>query len=439
MAPEKYFGAQQVTRMLPVISERFERAFCRVLFVALCVVPTLTLGGWTYYQRLPSHRLACEQMLTRQLGLAVRLGSVEHTRPGDVRLLQVELREPETNELIARIGQIDARRHGHDWWVALAAPDLVLDGCQALTELLDRQLRWPTGGVDRRIHIVAEHACLRDGEQAWKVKQVAAAVTAAPRHAEARLVFHWEEGAAEHPVSLKVARERDRPEPMTRLDLQTGEAPFPITLLRPWLAAGEWVGPKSTLVGRGRLDLGRQSRRWTVQGRFDQVELGELVTRHFGHDLRGTAQVLLDAEGDGDRLLQASGELASRKGVISRSFLQALGQELSMSVAQLPAAMGEQVRFEELRLGYRVTDDGALALSGASRYAEGALLVDHNGVLVREPPTTQDTAALIRALAVAGTPSLPASAPTAVLSRVLPMRTPGARSAPDREPPPRRH
>jgi len=409
--------------MLPVISERFERAFCRVLFVALCVAPTLTLGGWTYYQRLPGHRLACEQMLTRQLGLAVRLGSVEHTRPGDVRLQQVELREPETNELIARIAQIDARRHRGDWWLSLVAPELALGGCRTLSEVLDRQLRWPTAGASQQVHLVADHASLTDGARAWPVRQVAAALTAAPRQAEARLAFHWHESTAEHPVTVKLVRERDRPDPTTRVDLQTGEAPLPLAVLEPWLAGCDWLGAKSTLVGRGRIDLGRHSRRWTVHGRFDHVELNELVTAHFGQELRGTAQLLLDAEGEGSRLLQAAGELASRQGVIGRSLLSALGKELGMAIAPLPAALGDHLRYEELRLSYRVTADGALAVRGASRYAEGAVLVDSNGVLVREPPTTQETSGLIRALATAGAPTLPASAPTAVLSRVLPLRS----------------
>ncbi len=120
--------------------------------------------------------------------------------------------------------------------------------------------------------------------------------------------------------------------------------------------------------------------------------------------------------------------------VTLRPLLKSLGKELQMSVAQLPAATGERFQFEELKLRYSLSDDGALKLLGGSRYAEGALLVDANGVLLREPPTTQETAGLIRALATTGSSTLPTGARTAMLSRVLPIRGESARAAHFREP-----
>ena len=420
--------------MLPLISEKFERFFCRAMFIALCVLPTSVVAGWTYFQRLPGHRLACEQALTRQLGLAVKLGSVEHTRPGDLRLATVELREPETNQLVAKIDKIDARRHRGDWWLTLANTELSLAGCAPLGELLERHLRWPTAGSTAKVHLAASHAAVTNGSHKWKVEQLAATLAAAPRHAEARLVFHWQGAAATQPVALKLVRERDLPEPTTRLDLQTGDAPFPVALLDPWLDGSHWLGRKSTLLGKGRVEIARQAKRWTVEGHFEGVELNQLVTAHFGHQLAGTAQLDLQAEGYGQRVLRASGELASRQGAIGRSLLASLGKELGMTVAPLPAAMGDRFRFEELKLAYTLSDDGSLKLLGGSRYAEGALLVDANGVLLREPPTTQETAGLIRALAASGAPTLPSTSRTAMLSRVLPIRSEPSRGVHYRQP-----
>lgn len=409
--------------MLPLVSERFERTLCRVLFVALCLLPTCGVAGWTYYQRLPGHRAACQQTLARQLGLSVQLGAVEHTRPGALRLNAVELRDPETNELIARAATIEATRHGDDWWLTLTQPEIALGGCRSLGELLERRMRWPTDARPGQLHVSAGQAQVIAGTKRWPIEQLAGTLIPSPERVEARLAFRWQGAAAVQPAALKLVRDRARAEPTTLVDLQTGGVPFPAALLGPWIDCPGWLGHESTLLGRATVECGRQIQRWTVRGRLEGVELVQLVNEHFAHELTGDAQIELDVEGYGSRVLRASGLLAAQRGTIGRPLMAALGSELEMTAAQLPPAMGEHLRYEELRLRYALDEHGSLTLRGESRYAEGALLVDANGVLLREPPTIQDSEGLIRVLAARpGARQAPVPLRTAQLMQILPSR-----------------
>ncbi len=409
--------------MLPLISETFERTFCRALFIALCVVPTVGLAGWTYYQRLPGHRQVCERSLARQLGLSVKLGEVEHTRPGGIRLTAVELREPETNRVVARAARVDAARHGDDWWLTLVQPELELEGCRQLGEFVERHLRLPFETVNGKVYLWAADANLVDGERNWPIRQASGILVPSRQQMQARIVFRWNSAAVQQPVTISLVRDRRCAPAASRLDLDSGDAPFPLATLAPWIDCPGWLGDESTLLGHAMLEFDRTVNQWTIQGLLADVQLRQLVTAHFQQALDARGQVQLEAQGSGDRVQWATGSLhATSGGTIGRTLIGALDKRLGLSAAKLSNTVGESVPFDELALAFDLRNDGSLDLFGRARYAERAILVDRNGVLLSEPPTTQDTADLIRALAPATDPNLPAGPQTERLVRLLPIR-----------------
>lgn len=409
--------------MLPLVSERIERAVCRGLFLALCVLPTLGVAGWTYYQRLPGHRQSCQQVLARLLGLSVKLGAVEHTRPGGLRLQSIEIREPDTNRLVARAAHVNAARHGDDWWLTLADPEISLEGCRLLGEFVERRSRLPVEIVAGKVYLSAVEGSLRDGQRQWPIRQVSGVFVASGQQVQARLLFRWRSGTAGRPVTLSLVRGRGRLPPAARFELDSGDTAFPLAALRPWLACADWLGSDSTLVGSAGVDYDRGAREWAVRGRLQNVALRELVTAHFAHPIEATAEIQLEAQGTGQRVRRAQGTLeVADGGTIGSSLVAALGEQLMMTVPRLPAADVEELPFEELAVAFDLASDGSLELSGRSRYAERAVLVDRNGVLLSEPPTLQDAAGLIRALADADDLSLPAGPRAERLVRLLPTR-----------------
>lgn len=388
--------------MLPLVSERFERAICRALFVAICLLPTAGVAGWTGYQRLAGHRAACEQTLVDCLGLAAKLAAVEPTRPGGWRLAGVELRDPETDRLLAKAATIDASLHGQDLWLTLSQAEFDLEGFRELTAVVERRLRLAGRFAPGRVYLSADEALLTDRDRHWQVMQLLGTLVPESESAAAQLSFRWANSAARRPVTCMLVRVRDGGEPRTRLELDTGEAPFPLALAAPWIDACDWLGSDSLLVGRAAVEIQGRSIGWGVDGRFDRVDLGRLVAGHFGHHLAGEGQIELQASGHDGQLHRAAGSLRGGSGVIGRSLLSALQRELAMAAASPPAAVGDRLRYDELRLAFVLDGQGRLTLRGELPYARGAVLVDRNGMLLAAPAMPQHSGGLVRALAAPG-------------------------------------
>ena len=95
------------TRMFR-LHDSTRRQICVALFMGLCVLPTLAMGGG------PSHG-ACRGTarpkrpgLARELGVAVSMESVAHTLPGVVRYTGLKLTDPETGRELLRCGEVEA-------------------------------------------------------------------------------------------------------------------------------------------------------------------------------------------------------------------------------------------------------------------------------------------------------------------------------------------
>lgn len=66
----------------------------RLAFLLLGVLPCAGLGAWALLRHSPSHRAAMEERWSRGVGLPVRIGRIEHVRPGAVRARDVEVALP---------------------------------------------------------------------------------------------------------------------------------------------------------------------------------------------------------------------------------------------------------------------------------------------------------------------------------------------------------
>jgi hypothetical protein len=88
------------------LTDRTRRKTTITLFFLLCLVPTgvlLALGIWRHR---PGYA-ACEaDRLSRLSGLTVKLGDVEHLRPGVTVYHALELCDPETGEPMLRLDRL---------------------------------------------------------------------------------------------------------------------------------------------------------------------------------------------------------------------------------------------------------------------------------------------------------------------------------------------
>ncbi len=76
---------------------------CRGAFFAFCVLPTCAVLVWCITLALPSYRLAHERAISTRLGWHATLKRASTPRPGVLLYEWLELTDPDTGQLLARL------------------------------------------------------------------------------------------------------------------------------------------------------------------------------------------------------------------------------------------------------------------------------------------------------------------------------------------------
>ena len=122
----------------------------RILFVLVCLLPTVGLVGWAAYRRSSLSRDSLLSAWSRTLGVAVTADSVENIRPAVMRLRNVALTTA-TNRFLLGVEVVEVETRDQGSLVRL--PSLAIDqtGVTTLARLslawLTEAVRFPEGGV----------------------------------------------------------------------------------------------------------------------------------------------------------------------------------------------------------------------------------------------------------------------------------------------------
>src|SRR4051794_10632228 len=89
------------------LRETTRTRLCRCAFAALCLLPTLVIASWCIAIRTPGYRRSHEQALTAALGLDARLTKVSAPRAGTWLYEGLELADPDSGQLLARVPSVE--------------------------------------------------------------------------------------------------------------------------------------------------------------------------------------------------------------------------------------------------------------------------------------------------------------------------------------------
>lgn len=409
-----------------LVAERTRRRWCRRAFLALCLLPTALVLALVLGLRSERYRQYRVRQLADTLGLKAQCSRVCHPRPGQIRWENLRLEQPESGQLVASFPQLDG------WFdpqgLLLRAASAEFQGSQWVEaeRLLQSSL---TGRGPRpprrcqmlvaaaRIHTLAEPLTLGPIDLRWEQAAAGPAWQLACELARGDQVAR---------CRIRATRDRNQTPAVTTVELRTDQSPWPIALLgMPWQSHLS-LGHQSEFTGQMRLVQG--STGWTadVAGRLSQVQLEPLVAGRLPHQLSGTAEVRIDRAQIADgRLVYWAGAVTAGPGQVSRGLLDAWMTSLGTAQARrLSESSARVVEFERLEMAV-VLDAAGVSLRG-SPAERGAILIDRQGPLVREPQGTQPLAALVRALAPAAGLTLPATREADQLARWLPWSAPDA-------------
>jgi len=406
----------------------------RLAFIACCLLPTGLLVGAAVHLRSDAHRVAVERRWREAIGLPLELGSVEHPRPGVVRVRGCRLpaaagRPALELPLVELESSADEDR--------IRVPGLACDPGTALV-LADLAGRWLTDEVRFGRTCIVEVA-----DFSWGLRQPPAEAGPVRRSASLRVECVAMDGAravrlvhrGQETDEVRVVRHAAEGPGVARIEVV---ADCPGTLpLAVILAVGGAGREAAAACGEasvsGTLEAAREASGWqgTGRGRIDGLDL---VTASAALGGRGAGEAAVDIvrlSWQRDRITDALIECSAGPGWIDGDLFDRVVLALG---ARPGAARGRQDRQQvDFDLAACTVAAGARGVQVSPSARLPGRLADHRGVPLLESPLLPVPGERFAwLLAPPGTAFGPAGGPGAWLMSVLPEVATPATAGPGR-------
>jgi len=416
------------------LHDKTRRRVCLAAFFGLCVIPTVVVLACGAARHLPGHVQAERKRLAWQLGQDVSLRRVRHVRPGVVVYEGLDLSDPETGNRILRCRTLEAgwRTRTSTHQQGQSRRSLVLVATQAEIEAAELNHVWRLvqgilacrGACSHSdVRLAADELVLRRGETSHRLTELRGRLERLSGVSRADASFRLAELDTPEPVQIRIARNHQAEPPATGLGIHTGGGALPCSLLALGLSELEALGPQSRF--RGTIWANEAPEGWSGEllGEFIDVDLEGLVTRHFPHTLRGTAQVTIQgARFRRGRLDEATGSLLAGPGAISRSLVDAAADRMGMIAGLEPNSPGQLLPYDQLGLAFSIDPRGLQLRGLCPAGSPGTILTGRRAPLLGEPVSQPvPVAALLETLMPAREVQVPATPQIDWLIRRLPV------------------
>ncbi len=371
-----------------------KRFFCRVIFIALGLLPLLGTVSWATYRGLYQTNASYASEIGKHLGLGCDVERAIHVRPGVIRFEGLKLRDTEGLEILGHCDEATLHSSPFDREIRISALSVSDVHFRRLLELLDervlqnpRMLQLQTAiQIDRlTIDSAGSSAVIFDD-----VRIVASLSNVGPQaNAEFTLIpANESSGVANEPIRLDVIRELaqhgsgdgEPSIPVTRLNLITGNATLPCSLLAGFFGSHH-LNPDATFEGNIHLvSDSHQSAAWTgdAYGHLENLQLQEICSIATGNAKLTFRKATFD-KGVATLL---DGTLAVNGGKLQSGFVHSAIENLGITIAdshrsQLANPDG-LIPFDAINIDF-VVEDGESTLRGTAPSAPTGSMGTING------------------------------------------------------------
>jgi hypothetical protein len=412
------------------LHDHTRRQICIALFFLLGVVPTAAVAVWAVAWHLPWHVQSEAERLGRELGVDVAIDGLRHSRPGVVIYEGLKLSDPETRQSILRCRQVEATwttmtgsQGEQRSAIVLAMPQVEIETAEwtRLSEIVQRRLQGQGGRPEIEVRVAADEVTLRWGESVQGLTHFEGGIGVLPGGIQAQAAFHLAGTTPAEPIRVRMVRNRQVTPPANGFELNTGSSEVPCRLLALAIPELNSLGPDCRYSGNVWSNQSPDGLEGEMAGRWLGVDLGGLISGHFSHKLSCTAEVAIQrARFRQGRLEEVAGVLMTGPGLIGRGLLDAAADRLRL-VRSLQPAAAEVMPFDCLAFEFAVDAEGIRLAGRCPGPERGTVLAVASGRLLGEPNFQPlPTAALLQALAPAGTIQVPAGRQIDWLARLVP-------------------
>jgi len=399
----------------------------RTLFVLLGVVPCAALMSWAVMRHAPAHRDALRQQGEQVLGMPLTIGSVEHVRPGALRLRNCSLAATDGSPLLL-LSEIEVETSSDEVRLRLPTVACKPAAVAALAGVARAWLEEPVrfskawvievGAVDWDVPLTEStrhDAASSAGGEAFplRIECVAAGDSRAVR------IHRVDRGYEDDEVRLIATAGS----PWRHEVRGLVRAPIPWAVVRevvPASLGGTELGPAALVSGQVEASTAGGGWSGVATGLVEGIRLEELASGA-RHHLEGLLTVEIERlEWDDDRLVSVTATGSAVRGMVAQSLLGALVTTCGCRAGPaFQSLSGEPMRaFDDLEVRLVIDSRGLRLSSGENR--NGSLARRQGLSLVDEPAGVVPLDRLAWLVGPADAPTVPASAATSWLMRMLP-------------------
>ncbi len=408
------------------LHETTQRRVCRVMFVILCIVPTLlTLVGIAYCNR-PWRQADWQRTLAQKFHVRAVLDDITLPRPGVTELTNLLLADLRTNSPLGSINKLNFQRNHSR--LTLHADHLTVEA-QHLPDLVMAVSTWLATDELGPLDFQADHLTITGPSlHAVELNRLTIRSEATDSQSQ-RFQLKALDDAGK---TIQLALESEQGVLGCIVDAQ--QVPLPAWLVGKLVPGVRGCG-NATFHGKISATSENQLVHGKLRGKFEQVDLQSWIGNNGPHRLQGRAQFdLSQLDWSGDRIEIAQGSIKAGQGASSFSLLlnarDICGCVTGPTWESLkPDTEQELVAFDQMALSFQMNSTG-LAVAGLCK--EGALMTVGETPLLFAPSQARPVGELVQLLDFRRQPGwLPATRKAHALAGKLPLPGEEARDPED--------
>lgn len=208
-----------------MLREKTQRRLFRVLFTLGCLVPTLLVSAWAVARYTPIYKMIALSVINEATGLQVTCQQLETPRPNEYKLTAVEILDPVTERLLAKVDRLIVRQtegqQSSGQWEAIVGEAWIAQPTQSTEE------RFPLRLTDYHeiVRCSFESITVDDPGNTWRGVQLE--FSPALEEEPAKLIVT----SSESDTRFKVVQQLVKHSVKTDVQLETGTQPLPLDLL----------------------------------------------------------------------------------------------------------------------------------------------------------------------------------------------------------------
>ena len=332
--------------------ERTERALCRLAFLLLCALPTLSVMSLTVLTWTPWYHnrqvQSLEDALSQRLGVNVSISDMHRPTPSSWQLDGVEFTDPETGNLVSKVRSVSYAEKNGMVLISLAQPELQAAQLSLIWRIVHDRFLCQPELLGQAVTLTAQDLSIHSRLRGITFSPVRVRIDSKAEATRAWVQFLLADWSPEDmPATVSVTRTRSGDAPKTHWELQTGSRPLPCSVLADYLPVMRMLGLDAEFSGLLSWHMERDDYFVRLQEAYftnvNMLELFEPLDYHVSG--MGTIHLTSLTRHSGMPISEAVGKISIQGGRIEVGLLRRLAG-LFQANLNLPTEIADRERLE---------------------------------------------------------------------------------------------